>query len=356
LPFRLPRATARSLTAYVPDLLADQTPLTLPGPTVERVAEATAALTAASRSAGAVDLDSLTSLALRSEAIASSVIEGIQVSARNVALADFTGRGSTAALEVARNAPDAPRNAGDGHVRPRHDAGRHHPAVAARPPPTRPATGAGMARRTQPMGAAYVPPTHARVPALMTDLLSYLNEPQDTAIVAAAAVHGQFDTIHPFRDGNGRIGRALTHTLLARALGSPTIIPFSRVFAVRKEDYIDGLVAWRTHDTQEHADDRLHWIEVFADAVIEAAILAERMAHRLATLKREQHELVSEARRQAGGKQPRRGSTVLRLLDDIAAHPIDTAVTAARRLAVSTVAAREALDELTSAGTTGRPR
>ncbi len=340
--------------AYVPDPLAQQTPLTLPGPIVERVAEATAALTSASRIAGAVDLDSLTSLALRSEAVASSVIEGVQVSARNVALADFTGHGSPAALEVARNARLMRSATQEMAIADRVEM-EDVVALQSQLVPYLP----GLRQEqvwiggANPLVAAYVPPTHHRVPTLMADLISYLNAPQDAAVVAAAVVHGQFETIHPFRDGNGRIGRALTHTLLARTQGSPTVIPFSRVFAARKQNYIDGLISWRTDDTNDttgEVDDRLHWVGVFADALIESAVLAEHMAQRLDQLTQDHQALLSQARRHAGSKQPRRGSTVLRLLDDVAGHPIDTAVTAARRLSVSTVAARDALEELASAG------
>ena len=71
--------------AYVPDLLPAQ--LDLSPDVVDRVADATAALTAASRAVGGVDLDSFASLTLRSEAVASSVIEGITASARYVASA-----------------------------------------------------------------------------------------------------------------------------------------------------------------------------------------------------------------------------------------------------------------------------
>jgi hypothetical protein len=89
--------------AYVPDLLVP-TDLALDGQVVDLVAMATAALGAAVRGVGDLDLDSFASLALRSEAVASSVIEGVRASAKSVALADFTGHGTVAAQEVARNA------------------------------------------------------------------------------------------------------------------------------------------------------------------------------------------------------------------------------------------------------------
>jgi Fic family protein len=129
-----------------------------------------------------------------------------------------------------------------------------------------------------PMVAQFVPPKHQLVRPLMDDLLAYLNDPSDTAVVAAAVVHAQFETIHPFRDGNGRIGRALTHTVLARTRTVPTVIPFSRVFAARKQAYIEGLTDWRTHDG---ADGRVVWVAAFAEAIIEAAGLAQQMAREL---------------------------------------------------------------------------
>jgi 4-hydroxy-L-threonine phosphate dehydrogenase PdxA len=89
--------------AYVPDPLG-RTPLALDERVIDLVATATAALSAASRGVGDVDLDSFASLALRSESVAASVIEGVRASAKSVALADFTGHGSLAAQEVARNA------------------------------------------------------------------------------------------------------------------------------------------------------------------------------------------------------------------------------------------------------------
>ena len=83
--------------AYEPDLLAG-THFPLPPDVVDQVATATAALTTAGLAVGQADLDSFASLTLRSEAVASSVIEGVAVSATSVALADFSGFGSQAAL------------------------------------------------------------------------------------------------------------------------------------------------------------------------------------------------------------------------------------------------------------------
>jgi Fic family protein len=344
----VPRAYRRSgpYRAYVPDPL-DRSPMRLDGHLVDLVATATAALGAAMRGAGDIDLDSFASLALRSEAAASSVIEGVQASAKSVALADFTGYGSLAAQEVARNARImrlATRNLVQAEEVTVDDVERLQAQLVPHLP--------GLRQEqvwiggANPMVAQFVPPRHERVRPLMDDLLAYLNDPVDTTLVAAATIHAQFETIHPFRDGNGRVGRALTHTVLARAHATSTTIPFSRVFAARKQSYIEGLTAWRTRDERDGRD---LWVTAFAEAIIEAAALTQQMVRELGQVQHEFHQALTAERHRAGQRAPRRGSAVLRLLEDITAHPIDTATTAATRLGVSTVAARDALDELTRA-------
>jgi Fic family protein len=333
--------------AYVPDPLM-RSPLVLDGQVIDLVATATAALSAAVRSIGDVDLDSFASLALRSEAVASSVIEGVRASAKSVALADFTGHGSTAALEVARNARIM-RLATRGMAQAQRVSLDDVEQLQAQLVPHLP----GLRQEqvwiggSNPMVAQFVPPRHELVRPLMGDLLAYLNDPSDTAVVAAAAVHAQFETIHPFRDGNGRIGRALTHTVLGRAHPVPSVMPFSRVFAARKQLYVEGLISWRSYDG---VDDRALWVAAFAEAIIEAAGLAQQMARDLVQIQNSYRHALAEQRQQAGQRAPRRGSAVLRLLDEVTAHPIDTAAASAARLGVSTVAARDALEELVSAG------
>jgi Fic family protein len=338
--------------AYVPDPL-QRSPMVLDGQLIDLVATATAALSAAVRGAGDVDLDSFASLALRSEAAASSVIEGVQASAKSVALADFTGHGPLGAQGVARNArimrlatrdlAQAPEVSLDDVEQLQAQLVPHLPGLRQEQ------VWIGGAN---PMVAQFVPPRHERVRPLMDDLLAYLNDPVDTTLVAAATIHAQFETIHPFRDGNGRIGRALTHTVLARSHRAPTVIPFSRVFAARKQSYIEGLTGWLTYhgrDGRDGMDGRSKWISAFAEAIIEAAALTQQMVSELVQVQHEFRQALSAERDRAGHRAPRRGSAVLRLLEDVTAHPIDTAATAAARLGVSTVAARDALDELTNA-------
>ena len=312
---------------------------------MDRAAQATAALTSTALATDVTGLGALLALGVRSEAIASSVIEGLQASARRVAMADFTGHGTTTARQIARNTGAMTAATHDLAARDRIDLddvlGLQAMLVPHLPGLRQEQVWIGG---PTPLGAVYVPPQHHHVPMLMADLLAYLNDPPDTAVVAAAVVHAQFETIHPFRDGNGRIGRALTHTVLARA-GYPTVVPFSRVLSARRDVYLDALTAWRRDD-----DARLVWVEVFLEALVEAVAHLHRLRQRLAELDRAYRERLDGARRDAGRKAPRRDAAALHLLEGLADHPIDTAATAAHRLGVSSVAARSALEELASVG------
>ena len=97
-----------------------------------------------------------------------------------------------------------------------------------------------------PCSAAFVPPPPERVPDLLIDLCAFCNEDSLPAVAQAAIAHAQFETIHPFVDGNGRTGRALIHLVLRRrGLATRVLVPVSLVLATWARDYIDGLTAYR---------------------------------------------------------------------------------------------------------------
>lgn len=75
-----------------------------------------------------------------------------------------------------------------------------------------------------PKGAAFVPPPPDRVPELMKNLVTFSNQDDLPAVAQAAIAHAQFETIHPFADGNGKTGRALTHLILRRRNLTPRIM------------------------------------------------------------------------------------------------------------------------------------
>jgi Fic family protein len=91
-----------------------------------------------------------------------------------------------------------------------------------------------------------LPPPPGHVDELLDDLCAFINEDSLPAVAQAALAHAQFETIHPFVDGNGRTGRALIHVILRRRGIAPRIVPpVSLVLATWSESYIDGLSATR---------------------------------------------------------------------------------------------------------------
>jgi Fic family protein len=185
-----------------------------------------------------------------------------------------------------------------------------------------------------PRGAEFIPPAEGRVPALLDDLAAYLNLADSSAIVQAAIAHAQFETIHPFADGNGRVGRALIHVVFRRrGLASRFAPPISVVLATNGSRYVEGLTAYRSGDLAE-------WCRFFAEVAIDAASRARTLAADLAVL---QVEWLERA------KRPRAHSTAARLIASIPAQPVLDAKTVADMLSVSEVAARNALNALEEA-------
>ena len=97
-----------------------------------------------------------------------------------------------------------------------------------------------------PLRAEFVPPPEGEVPRLVADLARFVTATDGNPVVRAAIVYAQFETIHPFIDGNGRTRRALIHTVLRRA-DAPrnTLIPISTAFAGDTDSYLAGLTGYR---------------------------------------------------------------------------------------------------------------
>ena len=121
-----------------------------------------------------------------------------------------------------------------------------------------------------PCSAAFVPPPPELVPKLIEDLCAFCVSESLPAVAQAAIAHAQFETIHPFADGNGRTGRALIQLVLRRrGLATRVLPPVSLVLATRSSDYIDGLTAtrYRGPATGQAAHAGLNlWVGRFADA------------------------------------------------------------------------------------------
>ena len=241
-------------SAYVPDLLANRSLAVSPAVSAKAAEVERAVQRLVSGST--VSLEGVARFLLRSEAIASSLIEGIAPSPQQVALAELAqdepirGFGDQARL-VANNIIILKRATAQlvesvqvsvVDVEQLQSAllieERHHGLRVVQ-------NWIGGSN-WHPLEATFVPPPPDRVPGLMDDLMAYLNGSAHAPLIQAALVHAQFETIHPFTDGNGRVGRALIHCVLARRRLTPTaMLPISLVLATLRHTYIDGLTAYR---------------------------------------------------------------------------------------------------------------
>ena len=186
-----------------------------------------------------------------------------------------------------------------------------------------------------PIGAAFVPPPPEYVPGLLEDLCQFVARDDLPPVVQAAIAHAQFETIHPFADGNGRTGRALIYAILRRR-GEVTryIPPISLMLVRAPKAYIGGLTAYRTGDASE-------WCESFAVETGRAAEEAERLAEAI-------EHLVEEWLERAG--QPREDSAARRLIGALPEQPVFDAAIAQRLTGRSHVAVNNALRRLEEAG------
>lgn len=314
-------------------------------------------------------MEGLSRFLLRSEAIASSLIEGIAPYPQQVALAELAQdedvRGFSDQARLVANNITVLRRAGDDLASAEEvtvaDIEALHRALL-------PEEEHHGLRRVQnwvggsnwhPLAADYVPPPPELVPALMTDLVDYLNCSVHAPLVQAGIVHAQFETIHPFTDGNGRVGRALIHTVLTRrGLTTSAILPVSLVLATLRRTYVDGLTAYRYStppDGPEAAAAVSAWLDVFLDATTVAAERARAFAGQVAELQTEWETKLGDHRTAHGLREtPRTDSATYKLLRTLPEGPILTARTAQRRLGVSFPPARAALEELADAGILAR--
>ena len=156
--------------------------------------------------------------------------------------------------------------------------------------------------------AAFVPPPHHAVPGALGDLEKFLHEQDDLPpLVKIALAHVQFETIHPFLDGNGRVGRLLiTFLLTERKVLHKPVLYLSHYFKQHRQAYYDYLQAVRERGEWEA------WLAFFLRGVIEVAGEAAETARRILQL-REQHRAAITAHL---GRAAGNGHKVMELLYD----------------------------------------
>ena len=282
----LPRRDRRpcEYEAYVPDVLTG-CKITFNGDVAADVADAERAIAALDAQALTLaDTEALARILLRAESVASSRIEGLEVGARRLLRAQAAQElgeqpSDVTAIEVLGNInamSEAIQSISQGDpITVKHLLAFHHRLLTD----TRLAAHAGVIRTEQnwiggsaynPCSASFVPPPHELVPGLLEDLCAFCSDDSLPAVAQAAIAHAQFETIHPFVDGNGRTGRALIHLVLRRrGLATRILPPISLVLATWSNDYVAGLQAtrYRGPASSSAAHDGINlWVARFAAA------------------------------------------------------------------------------------------
>lgn len=360
-------------TTYRPDLLLDR-PLSLSADVAELAWRVEASVRRLGELPGSRGLEGLARFLLRAEAIASSRIEGLQVSPQQVGLAEVAEEESLKAESVNRTAKRVAANisalrnatyelAREPHVNINGVVQLQTLLLADEPHlyGLRDVQNWIGGSDYHPLAAEFVPPAADVVPGLMTDLVGYMNGGVHAPLVQAALAHAQFETIHPFKDGNGRVGRALIHTVLVRrGLTRHAVLPISPVLLTRSEEYVQGLTDYRYTGPPvglQAQQGVSQWVRVFLQAVGIAVTQAETFADRLDDLRATWEEDVAEKRREHNVREtPRADSAVSRILATLQEHPVLTAATAVRLFDVSRPAAITALEELAAAGVLAKRR
>lgn len=139
------------------------------------------------------------------------------------------------------------------------------------------------------MDAAFVPPPPEEVPAALGDLEQFLHAPTDLpALLQIGLAHVQFETIHPFLDGNGRVGRLLiTFFLCERGILQKPVLYLSHYFKKHRAAYYDHLQAVRDTGDWER------WLIFFLRGVIEVSAQATETARRILALREEHRAAVT---------------------------------------------------------------
>ena len=345
--------------AYVPDSLTGRT-LFFEGTTAADIADAERAIAVFDAQASTLmDTEALARILLRAESVASSRIEGLEVGARRLLRAEAAldlgeEPSDVTAAEVLGNIDamtSAVQQIGPGDRVTIETLLAFHRRLLQ---DTRLEAYGGRIRSEQnwiggsdynPCSATFVPPPPEYVRDLLDDLCSFCNDDSIPPVAQAAIAHSQFETIHPFADGNGRTGRALIHFVLRRrGLTTRVLLPVSLVLATWAKDYVDGLQAtrYRGPASSTTARDGINlWVARFAAACLRAVADAASFEKRAQALQDEWRATLSPVRA---------NSATELLLGALPGAPIVTVNSAAALIGRTFSATNDAIGRLAEAG------
>jgi Fic family protein len=286
----------------------------------------------------APELAPLLAVLLRTESAASSQIENVTAGARALALATIGQRTGLSALMVAENVAAMQAAMGLAERIDKPALLAMHTALMKGTHPDI----AGEFRREQvwiggsdfgPHQAMFVPPDCRRVNDALDDLIRFCDRDDIPPLSQAALAHAQFETIHPFVDGNGRVGRALVHAMLRRARVTRRMtVPVSAGLLTDTDAYFEALTAYRSGDL-------VPIVERFAHAAHRAVSNGNMLIA----------ELVGVRARWENRILARRHAAVWRALDLLIRQPAVTVAVVQEDLGVSQPTAQGAIDELVRA-------
>ena len=320
--------------AAVPPAIAGRT-IPLSPELVGMVVDASAELSRFDAEVGEVTAP-LSTILLRSESASSSQIENLTSGAREIAEAEIGERVRGNAAEIVGNvhAMEAAVALADdissdsiirmqrvllAHTRPELTGSYRKMQVWVGP------------SASSPRGANFVPPVPGRVPGAMDDLVTFALEVQPLTLAQIAITHAQFETIHPFPDGNGRTGRALVQSMLRRSgITRSTTVPISGGLLLTRDTYFDALGAYRSGDVAPI-------VGVFCEAAYVATSVGRILTRDLLRARARWDEQMAGVRRDAAAHE---------LLDLALSQPALTAEIAANSLGVSRQTAYTALATL----------
>ena len=342
---------------YVPDLLGDMA-FSLDEDVIGDVDRAQRALYDLNGSMGYLhDTEGLARLLLRAEAVSSSYIEGLRIGTRKLLRSEMNDTGhyfkyNETASAVLGNIRAMQRAVDDSTAQERITVDTmlkiHGELMRGTPLEDY----GGMIRGEQnwvggnsenPLSASYVPPAPHHVGPLLEDLADFSNRRDIPGVLKAALVHAQFESIHPFVDGNGRTGRALIHATLKRDGVTDFVPPISLIMATHARTYTEALNGFRFDgSTPGNEHDAINdWVSFFSGSVLAAC----EEAH---AFESDMSDLVRSWRERLG--QVRANSSTDLMLDEIIGTPLFTVASMAESIERSIPAVSNAVIALEKAG------
>ncbi|NUR94155.1 MAG: Fic family protein [Kribbellaceae bacterium] len=280
------------------------------------------------------ELAPLAVVLLRTESASSSQIEGVTAGAKALAIATLNESSGQNAQMVAANveamqkAIDLADDLSTDSILAAHRALMHDQPYAQ----------PGQFRNEQvwigggatPHTATFVPPRHERVPALMDDLVTFCRRTDIPVLSQVSIAHAQFETIHPFNDGNGRTGRTLVHAMLRRSgVTRRLTVPVSAGLLIDTEAYFAALGSYRDGDPTPI-------ITQFTRASFAAVGNGRHLVDDLTGIYAQWRDVLPS----------RKGSAARRLLPHLLSQPAVTIKHIQQYLDVSQPAAQRAVDQL----------